>query len=103
MDAKQILEKKTLYKPFYKADVTPYNKKYSVYIMKDGNKKLIHFGQIGYDQYKDKLGRYKAYDHLDQTRRIRYRKRASKIKNKIGNLTYQDKNSPNYWAYNILW
>ena len=86
-----------LYEPFYDQTVTPWNKKYSVYVKdKKGNKKLIHFGAIGYQQYKDKLGRYSAYDHLDKKRRDRYRVRHSKD-------NINDKNYPGYWSYHYLW
>jgi len=53
------------------------NKKYVV-TLKNGNK--IHFGD---PQYEDFL------IHNDKDRRNRYRKRASKIKDKHGNLTYK--------------
>jgi hypothetical protein len=97
MDAKQIIKNKTLYKPFYKADVTPYNKKYSVYVLKDNKPRLIHFGAYGYEQFKDKLGKYKAYDHGDNIRRANYRARHKKA----GDVN--NKNTAAYWAYNILW
>ena len=115
----QIIKNKTLYKPFYKADVTPYNKKYSVYVSKEtpqriknsrsgkaptdyaspgvSKPKLIHFGAYGYEQFKDKLGKYKAYDHGDNIRRANYRARHKKA----GDLN--NKNTAAYWAYNILW
>ena len=67
------------------------NKKYMV-TLKNGEK--IHFGD---DRYEDYL------THLDRKRRAQYRKRASKIKDKHGNLTYKDKNSPNFWSYHLLW
>ena len=91
---------KELYKPF-KSNVK--NKKYSVYVMKDGKKRLINFGDIRYQHFKDKLGHYKNLDHNDPERRRRYLKRAKGIKDKEGNLTYKNKNSPNYWAVKILW
>jgi len=67
------------------------NKKYVV-TLKNGNK--IHFGD---NRYEDFL------THKDWKKRIRYRKRASKIKDKKGNLTYKDKNSANFWSYQLLW
>ena len=91
---------KELYKPF-KSNVK--NKKYSVYVLKDGKKRLINFGDIRYQHFKDKLGHYKNLDHNDPERRRRYLKRAKGIKDKEGNLTYKNKNSPNYWAVKILW
>jgi hypothetical protein len=88
-----------LYKPFYDPNLTPNNKKYSVYVKSDrGNSKLIHFGAVGYQQYKDRVPgqRYKSYDHLDKKRRARYRKRHA-----TDNI--HDKNSAGYWAWNYLW
>ena len=56
--------------------------------------KIIHFGDKRYEDF---------LDHNDPKRRDSYRKRASKIKNKKGELTFNDKFSPNYWSYHILW
>lgn len=90
-----------LYKPFVSSAK---NKKYSVYVMKDGKKKLIHFGDKNMEHYKDNvLGHYSHLDHNDSERRKRYRARASKITNKEGKLTVNDKNTANYWAYHGLW
>ena len=82
--------------PFYDPDITPNNKKYSVYVIRDGRVRLIHFGAIGYQQYKDKIGRYSAYDHLDKKRRARYRAR-----HKNDNIT--DTSFPGYWSMHYLW
>ena len=67
------------------------NKKYVV-TLKNG--KRIHFGD---SRYKDFL------IHKNKERRNRYRQRASKITDKYGNLTYNNKNTANYWAYHLLW
>jgi hypothetical protein len=82
---------KPLYKPFKSSAK---NKKYSVYVMKDGKKRLIHFGQLPYGQFKDKIGVYKHLDNNDETRKKLYYKR-------FGTTT--DKNSALYWASKILW
>ena len=76
-------------------------KKYKVFY----NGKWIHFGSTLYPQYKDTtpLKLYSNLDHLDEVRKKSYLSRAKRIKDKYGNLTYQDKNSPNYWAINFLW
>ena len=66
------------------------NKKYVVVY----NNKSINFGDSRYEDY---------IDHQDEERRHRYRQRASKITNKDGELTYKDKNSPNYYSYHLLW
>lgn len=41
--------------------------------------------------------------HFGQQKRSAYRARASKIRNKEGQYTYEIRNTPNYLAYNILW
>ena len=94
------MDNKTLYKPF-KSKAK--NKKYSVYVMRDGKKKLIHFGDVRYKHFKDKLGSYKNLDHNDQKRRNNYLSRAKGIKNKQGQLTWKNKNYANYYAIKYLW
>jgi hypothetical protein len=60
------MDNKELYKPFpSKAK----NKKYSVYVMKDGKKKLISFGDSRYEDYTQ---------HKDEKRRQSYLKRAKR-------------------------
>tara|TARA_R110000796_G_scaffold359_1_gene1227 strand:- start:802 stop:1065 length:264 start_codon:yes stop_codon:yes gene_type:complete len=85
------MDNKPLYKPF-KSKAK--NKKYSVYVMKDGKKKLIHFGDSRYEDFTQ---------HKDKERRKSYLKRAKGIKNKKGELTYKDKNTANYWSIKLLW
>jgi hypothetical protein len=76
------------------------NKKLKVKV----NDKWVHFGNSNYEHYFDKTGLLdKNLNHLDDDRRRRYIARASKIKNKDGNLTANDINSPNYHSINILW
>ena len=58
------------------------------------NGKAIHFGDSRYKDYTQ---------HGDPVRRKSYKARASKIKNKNGQLTYKMKSAANYWAYHILW
>jgi len=81
------------------------NKKYSVYVMKDGKKTLIHFGDTRYQHFKDStpLKIYSNLDHNDKERRESYLKRAKGIKNKEGNITWNDKNSANYYSVKFLW
>jgi len=67
------------------------DKKYIV-TLKNGDK--IHFGDRKYEDY---------LIHKNLERRIQYRKRASKIKNRYGNLTYKDPRYANYWSYHLLW
>ena len=94
------MSEKKLYKPFVSKAK---NKKYSVYVMKDNKKKLIHFGDRNSQQFKDKLGNYKSLDHGDPVRRKSYLARAKGIKDKQGNLTWRDKNSSNYYSIKYLW
>lgn len=76
------------------------NKKYDV----EYKGKIISFGDKRYEHYRDNaLGYYTNLNHNDPERRRNYRARASKIRNSKGELTYLDKNSPNYWAYHYLW
>ena len=82
---------KPLYKPFpSKAK----GKKYSVYVMKEGKKRLIHFGASDYKDFTQ---------HKDPKRRKNYLTRSAGIRDKQGNLTKDDKNSSNYWSRKVLW
>jgi hypothetical protein len=84
---------KPLYKPF-KSKAK--NKKYSVYVKADtkSGKKLIHFGDNRYEQFKDKIGDYKHLDHGDKKRKKAYYDRHGPETNK---------NSAKYWSHKILW
>jgi len=82
---------KPLYKPFPSKTK---GKKLSVYVMRDGKKKLIHFGD---SKMKD------FTQHGDKERRKAYLTRSKGIRDKKGNLTYNDKNTSNYWSRRILW
>mgnify|MGYP003631560819 CR=1 FL=1 len=79
-----------LYKPFpSKAK----NKRYSVRVIgENGKEKIIHFGDSRYQVY---------YQHKDKARQKSYLSRAKGIKNKKGELTYDDKNTSNYWAIKL--
>ena len=83
--------KKPLYTPYKSSNP---KKKGMVFVKKDGNKRLIHFGLVGM---------------TDKTRgaspaQVRsYRARSGGIRDKQGNLTKSDKNSANFWARKILW
>lgn len=87
------MDKKKLYKPF-KSKAK--NKKYSVYVMKDGKKRIIHFGDKRYQHFKDRIGLYKNLDHNDKNRRRLYY-----IRHKEKNI--KDKSRPKYWSHKILW
>ena len=80
-----------LYKPF---PSRAKHKKYSVYVMRDGRRKLIHFGDLRYGHYKDKLGHYSSLDHNDERRKELYYKRHGRS---------SDRNTAKYWAARVLW
>lgn len=67
------------------------------------NGKKIHFGNPKYQHFRDDTKIWKKLDHYDQSRRERYLKRAKGIKNKKGEFTSNDPESPNYHAIRILW
>lgn len=69
-------------------------KKKMVYATKNGEGKLIHFGADGYKDYTQ---------HGSEKRKKNYLARSGGIKDKNGNLTKDDRHSPNYWARKILW
>ena len=82
---------KPLYKPMKS---TKSGKKMMVYVMKDGKKRLIHFGDSNMKDFTQ---------HKDEARRKSYLARSGGIKNKEGKLTKNDKNSANYWSRKVLW
>ena len=82
---------KPLYKP-YKS--TNPKKKGMVYVMRDGQKKLIYFGDASMEDFTQ---------HKDEKRRKNYLRRSAGIKNKEGKLTANNKNYANYYSRTILW
>ena len=56
--------------------------------------KKVHFGSSKYPDY---------LTHKDKDRRDKYLARATKIKNKQGELTYNNPESANFWSVNLLW
>ena len=86
------MDDKPLYKPFkYKGKG---NKKMSVYVMKDGKKRILHFGDANMQDFTQ---------HKDEKRRKSYLARSAGIRNKAGKLTKDDKSSANYWSRRVLW
>ena len=88
---KEVIKKAQQY--FNNPDIKVYlsnkkNKKYAIY--DKINKKLVHFGQMGYMDYTM---------HKDPQRRERYLKRASNIKGDWKNNKY----SPNNLSIALLW
>ena len=56
--------------------------------------KKVHFGSPKYPDFTI---------HKDKERRDKYLSRATKIKNKKGELTYTNPESSNYWSVHLLW
>ena len=67
------------------------NNKYMV-TLPEGKK--VHFGSTKYSDY--------LY-HKDEERRDKYLSRATKIKNRQGELTHELKESQNFWTTKLLW
>ena len=63
----------------------------------------IHFGAVAYSHYKDLTGIWKSKDHNDKTRQEAYLKRSKGILNKQKQSTYNNPESPNFFARYILW
>ena len=75
-------------------NTTAKNKKYSVYVQRDGKRRLIHFGDINYEHYRDVIGAYAHRDHRDKARRQNYYRRHG---------PEHRRSSPRYWSHRILW
>ena len=56
--------------------------------------KNLHFGSPNYPDF---------LIHRDKERKEKYLARAKKIKNKKGELTYENPESANFWSVNLLW
>ena len=82
---------KPLYKP-YKS--SKQGKKGMVYVKKEGNTRLIHFGDSSMSDMTK---------HGDKKRQKSYLARSGGIKDKQGNLTANNKNSANYWSRKVHW
>ena len=70
------------------------SRKNSKYMATLPSGKKVHFGSPNYPDY---------LIHKDKERRDKYRARATKIKNKQGELTYTNPESSNFWSVNLLW
>ena len=69
-------------------------RKNNKYVVKSPGGKNLHFGS---SQYPDFL------IHKDNERKEKHLSRAMKIKNKKGELTYENPESANFWSVNLLW
>ena len=77
------------------AESLDYSKrKNNKYVVKSPGGKNLHFGS---SQYPDFL------IHKDNERKEKYLSRAMKMKNKKGELTYENPESANFWSVNLLW
>lgn len=74
-------------------------KKYDAYDSKTG-RKLASFGNISYQQYKDKIGYYKGKNHNDPERRKRYINRHNKD---TVTEKYKKRESAGYFSMKYLW
>ena len=70
------------------------SRKNNKYMVKLPGGKKVHFGSPKYEDYTV---------HKDKERRDKYLSRATKIKNKKGELTYTNPESSNYWSVHLLW
>ena len=82
---------KPLYKPVKSSRA---GKKGMVYILRDGKKRLLHFGDSSMTDFKK---------GASKEQRKSYLARSGGIRNKQGKLTANDKNSANYWSRKINW
>ena len=81
------------------------NKKYDVWV--PSLEKWISFGDARYEHYLTSsaipLKLHVYAEHGDIKRRDAYRRRAGNIRNGKGDLTVNNKESANYYAYHYLW
>lgn len=88
---KKWFEERPLYKPVIS---NKKGKKGKVFVMKNGAKRLIHFGSKGMTDYTR---------GATKEQRNSYLARSGGIKSKDGKLTKNNKNSANYWSRKVLW
>ena len=70
-------------------------KKGQVYILDNGKKRLIHFGQKGSPDFSSGTA--------TKAQQKSYLARSAGIRNKKGQLTKDLKSSPNFWSREVLW
>ena len=64
------------------------------YVVETESGKKINFGSIKYEDF---------LIHKDEERRKKYLNRTKNIKNKKGELTFNNPESANYWSRELLW
>ena len=96
------MSEKPMYVPFKS---TRRDKKYDIFVWKNGKRTKISFGDAKYGHYRDdtKAKAWSKLDHLDLERRRKYIMRASQIVNKKGELTADILSSPNFYSLRYLW
>ena len=85
-----------------KYEYTKSNKKNKKLMVKVNNK-LIHFGDIRYQHFRDKTKIHKNLDHNDPKRKKNYLTRTANQRDGKGRLTKDNPESANYHARRILW
>ena len=85
-----------------KYEYTKSNKKNKKLMVKVNNK-LIHFGDIRYQHFRDKTKIHKNLDHNDPKRKKNYLTRTDNQRDGKGRLTKDNPESANYHARRILW
>ena len=77
------------------AESLDYSKrKNNKYVVTLPSGKKLHFGSSKYPDF---------LIHQDEEKKEKYLTRAKKIKNKKGELTFENPESGNYWSVNLLW
>ena len=82
---------KPLYKP---VKSTKQGKKGMVYVMKNGVKRLLHFGDSSMTDKRKGASKAQQKSYLA---------RSAGIRNKQGKLTKNDRTSANYWSRKVNW
>ena len=83
----------------YKKDgfifIAPSRRKHKKYDVYDKHRKyIVSFGDNRYEQFKDRIGHYKALNHNDKKRRELYYKRHGKD---------AKRNTAKYFSHKYLW
>ena len=98
------LDGKYKYKAFIPKDL--WNKWRPDKPLKKKEFKEVNFGRPGYQQYKDLIGDWKDFDHLDKKRRDNYRKRHQPIRILIDGKEYRSYLVPftnEFFSYWLMW
>lgn len=73
---------------------TKSNRKNKKYRAEFKNGTVLHFGDLRYQHYHDKIGLYNYLDHYDAKRRKLY---------KLRHIKPNNKKTPGYLAWHYLW